>query len=144
MTMLSLRQVLLTFVALASLALALGAQAAGALTAEEVNNQWAAAKKAYLEQTAPFANQPQFADLIKKYNAEVEATGKSLNDYIKLKQANPPATPTALTPVMDQLYKNLKQLKTLQSQATGSLTTVLGNALKQQQLITQNALKNMR
>ncbi|GEM_PF-3415879 len=111
---------------------------------EQIRTQWATAKKAYQDKIAPFASLPEHAEVVKKYTAALEAAEKSLDAYIKLKQATPPAPPAQLTPVMDQLYKNLRDLKTLQGQAKGGLTTVLGNALREQQMITQTALKNMR
>ena len=49
-----------------------------------------------------------------------------------------------MTPAVDRLVKNLTQLKLLQGKAKGKLITIIGGALKQQQQITQNAIKNMR
>jgi hypothetical protein len=67
-----------------------------------------------------------------------------LEAYIALRQAQPATAPALLTPAVDKLIGNLTRLKAMQAKASGNLISVLGNALKQQQLITQNAIKNMR
>jgi hypothetical protein len=113
-------------------------------SAEQVRAQWAAARKAYLDSIAPYAADPRYVVLIKDYTLALDDTGKSLEAYIKLKLTTPPVAPVVMTPAVDLLVKNLTRLKTLQAQAQGNLITVLGGALKQQQQITQNAIKNMR
>lgn len=133
------------WIALAALAgMALGMDSASAtattLNAEQVRAQWEGAKKAYQDAIAPYAGQAQHTALVQEYTAALDETGKSLEAYIKAKQGNP----AALTPAVDQLTKNLTQLKSLQAKAKGNLITILGGALKQQQQVTQNAIKNMR
>jgi hypothetical protein len=121
------------------------AEAASAtVSVEQVRAQWATMRKAYLDGVAPYAGQPQFAALLKEYKAALDETGASLEAYIALKQAGAATPPAALTPAVDKLIANLTRLKTLQGRASGNLITVLGSALKQQQQITQNAIKNMR
>jgi hypothetical protein len=114
------------------------------VSATQVREQWAKAKKSYQDSIAPYAGQAQHAALIKDYNSALDDTGKSLETFIKLKLSSPPSPASEMTPAVDQLAKNLGRLKTLQGKASGDVLTVLGGALKQQQQITQNALKNMR
>ncbi len=111
---------------------------------DQVRAQWAGMRKTYLDSIAPYAGQPQYAALLKDYSAGLDETGAALEAFIALKQANPPAAPAVLTPAVDRLINDLTRLKTLQGKASGNLITVLGSALKQQQQITQNAIKNMR
>jgi hypothetical protein len=133
---------LFALLALSGMTLALNTAhaSATAINADQVRAQWEGARKAYLEAIAPYNGQAQHAALLQEYTAALDETGKSLEAYIKAKQSNP----AGLTPAVDQLTKNLTQLKTLQAKAKGNLITVLGGALKQQQQVTQNAIKNMR
>jgi hypothetical protein len=127
-----------------ALATETAAAAVTAVSVDQVRGQWASAKKAYLDSIATYAGQAQYAGLLQEYTAALEETGKALEAYIALKQTNPPVAPAVMTPAVDRLTKGLTQLKTLQGKATGNLITILGGALKQQQQITQNAIKNMR
>jgi hypothetical protein len=113
-------------------------------TVEQIRSQWAAMKKTYLDSVAPLAGQPEHAALVQEYNVALDDTGKSLEAFIALKQANPPAAATQMTPAVDRLVKDLARMKALQGKAKGKLITIIGGALKQQQQITQNAIKNMR
>jgi hypothetical protein len=127
------------------LSLSLAALAATpAETATQVRNQWAEARKTYLAAIQPYADKPEHAKLVQQYTEALDMCGQSLEQYLALKLASPP-TPTAkLTPVVDQLAKNLAALRSLQGKAGGNLATVLGKALSQHNQITQTALKNMR
>lgn len=116
----------------------------GAVNVDQVRSQWAGMRKTYQDSIAPYAGQPEHAALLKEYNATLDDTGKALEEYIALKQSTPAAPPATLTPAVDKLINNLTRLKSLQGKASGKLITVLGDALKQQQQITQNAIKNMR
>lgn len=116
----------------------------GAVNIDQVRAQWADMRKTYQDSIAPYAGQPEHAALLKEYNAALDDTGKALEEYIALKQTAPTAPPATLTPAVDKLVNNLTRLKGLQGKASGKLITVLGDALKQQQQITQNAIKNMR
>lgn len=120
------------------------AAAKATVSADQIRAQWATMKQAYLDSVAHYAGQPQFAGLIQEYSAALDETGQSLEAFIALKQTTPPVPATAMTPAVDRLVKNLTQLKLLQGKAKGKLITIIGGALKQQQQITQNAIKNMR
>jgi hypothetical protein len=106
--------------------------------AAQVRSQWATAQKGYQEAIKPYAG----TALAVQYTDTLTKTGTLLEQYITLKLAAAPAT--QITPVVDQLVKNLGLLRTLQGKATGDMLTVLGTALTQHNLATQNALKNMR
>ncbi len=114
----------------------------GPVSVDQVRAQWAAMRKAYLDSSAAYATQPEHSTLLKEYNTLLDETGKSLEGYIALRLAR--SAPATLTPAVDKLIGNLTRLKAMQAKASGNLITVLGNALKQQQMITQNAIKNMR
>jgi hypothetical protein len=120
------------------------ANAPAALGIEQIRAQWAAMKKTYQESVAPLAGQAKHAGLIKEYNTALDDAGKSLEAFIAIKQAYPPNAAEVMTPAVDKLVKDLGRLKSLQGKAKGNLVTILGGALKQQQQITQNAIKNMR
>ncbi len=127
--------------------MAVGVEASAAATtvsADQIRSQWATMKKSYLDSVASLAGQPQHSAVIQEYNVALEDTGKSLEAFIALKQTTPPVATTVMTPAVDQLVKNLSRLKALQGKAKGNLVTIIGGALKQQQQITQNAIKNMR
>lgn len=134
-----IRNFILTLVALFTLSF--GVSALAATTAElaaQVRTQWATAQKGYQEAIKPYAGTP----LAVQYTDTLNKTGTLLEQYISLKLAAAPAA--QITPVVDQLIKNLGLLRVLQGKATGDMLTVLGTALTQHNLATQNALKNMR
>lgn len=114
------------------------------VSAAQVRAQWASARQAYLDGIAPYVKQAQHSALLQEYTAALDDTGKSLEAFIALKLAKPAVAPSVMTPAVDQLTNHLMRLKTLQGKAKGNLISVLGGALKQQQQITQNAIKNMR
>lgn len=133
------RNFILTLVALFSLSFGVSVLAAtNAELADQVRSQWAAAQKGYQEAIKPYAGTP----LAVQYTDTLSKTGVLLEKYISLKLAAAPAA--EITPVVDQLIKNLGLLRVLQGKATGNMLTVLGTALSQHSLATQNALKNMR
>lgn len=113
-------------------------------TAAQIRSDWAKAKQAYLASVQPYASQPANATLVAQYTAALDKTGATLEKYIALKLTTPAPPATTVTPVVDQLIKDLAALRTLNGKATGPLVNVLGNALSQHSLTTQTALKNMR
>lgn len=113
-------------------------------TAAQVRANWAKAREAYLASVQPYQGVAANATLITQYTAALDKTGVSLEKYLTLKLASPATPAEQITPVVDQLYKDLLTLKALRSKATGGLATALANALSQENLITQNALANMR
>ena len=119
-----------------------------ALSATEIAGQiranWAQAKNNYLAAIKPYESQPAYAGLLTQYTAALNNTGTTLEQYLTLKLAKPAPPATAVTPVIDQLIKDLAALRTLNGQATGPLVNVLGAALAQHSQTAQTALKNMR
>ena len=135
---------LTTTVALPASAAAPAKVATPAETAAQVRSQWAEAKKAYEAAVKPYAGKPEYAATLKQFGETLDATGLALEQYLTLKLAAPPTPATKITPVVDQIAKNLTTLRALQGKAGSGLVTVLGAALGQHNQITQNALKNMR
>lgn len=122
----------------------MSAQAGNAEVADQVRQQWTKATQAYTAAVQPYASNPQYAPLVKEFSATLDSTGQALEQYIKLRLASPPPAPALVTPVIDQLIKNMGKLRSLGSKASGKLVTVLGTALNQHSQATQTALKNMR
>lgn len=112
--------------------------------ATQVRDQWTEARKGYLTAIKPYADKPEHAKLLQQYTETLDKCGQSLEQYLTLRLASPPTPATKITPVVDQLAKNLAALRALQGKASGSLATVLGTALSQHNQVTQTALKNMR
>ena len=114
--------------------------ATSAEVAAQVRAQWTKVRSSYLASVKPYAGDP----LVPQYTLALDKAGKSLEKFLQLKLSSPPAAPAKLTPVVDQLAKDLAALRLLQGKASGSLATALGAALAQQSQVTQTALKNMR
>lgn len=112
--------------------------------AAQTRANWTKAREAYLASVKPYQGVAASATLITQYTAALDKTGVSLEKYLMLKLATPAVTAAEMTPVVDQLYKDLLLLRAVRSKATGGLATALGTALTQQNQITQNALANMR
>lgn len=110
--------------------------------AAEVRTNWARSREAYLASVQPYQGTAANATLITQYTAAVDKAGASLDNYLNLKLAGSP--PDKITPAVDQLYKDLLNLKAIRNKAAGGLGTALNNALTQQNQITQTALSNMR
>jgi len=108
--------------------------------AAQVREQWTKVRSSYLASVKPYAADP----LVPQYTLALDKAGKSLEKFLELKSSSPPAAPATLTPVVDQLAKDLVALRLLQGKASGNLSTALGAALAQHSLVTQTALKNMR
>lgn len=123
---------------------AIEAAATPAETAMRVRAHWAKAKEDYLAAVQPYAAQPANATLLKQYTAALDKTGVTLEKYLALKLATPATPPAKLTPVVDQLIKDLTALRTLRGKAKGPLANALGAALTQHNQVAQAALKNMR
>jgi len=135
----AIRLILMTL--LFSLVAPLSALAATpAEVAAQVREQWAKVRVSYLASVKPYAADP----LVPQYTIALDKAGKSLENFLQLKLASPAAAPTTLTPVVDQLIKDLTALRLLQGKASGNLATTLGTALAQHNLVCQTALKNMR
>lgn len=122
--------------------------AADAATPAEIAAQtrasWAKSRDAYLALVKPYQGTPADAALVTQYTAALDKTGSTLEQYLALKLASPATPADKLTPVVDQLYKDLLVLRAIRSKATGGLATALGTALTQHNLVTQTALANMR
>jgi hypothetical protein len=112
--------------------------ATSAELAAQVRSQWATAQQNYQAAIKPYAG----TALAVQYTDTLNKTGALLDQYIALKLAAAPAA--QITPVVDQMVKNLGLLRTLQSKATAPMLTVLGTALSQHNLAAQSALMNMR
>jgi hypothetical protein len=113
-------------------------------TAALVRARWTKARLDYLAAVKPFQANAANATLVGQFTTALDKTGVTLEKYLGLKLATP-ATPAAqLTPVVDQLIKDLTALRAVRSKATGALATALGAALTQHNEIAQTALKNMR
>lgn len=123
---------------------AIAAATTPAETATRVRLHWAKAKQDYLAAVQPYAAQPANAALLKQYTAALDKTGLTLEKYLALKLATPATPPAKLTPVVDQLIKDLTALRTLRAKAKGPLANALGAALTQHNQVAQAALKNMR
>lgn len=112
--------------------------------ADQVRANWAQARADYLAAIKPYKGTAEYGPLLTQYTAALNKTGNALDQYLALKLANPPATPEQLTPVVDQMIKNMSALRTLNGKASGPLVNILGTALSQHSLAAQTALKNMR
>lgn len=112
--------------------------------ADQVRANWAQARAGYLAAIKPYKGTAEYGPLLTQYTAALNKTGNALDQYLALKLANPPATPEQLTPVVDQMIKNMSALRTLNGKASGPLVNILGTALSQHSLAAQTALKNMR
>ncbi len=135
----TLRLILMTL--LLSLVAPLSAWAAtSAEVAAQVREQWTKVRSGYLASVKPYAADP----LVPQYTLALDKAGKSLEKFLALKSSSPAAAPATLTPVVDQLAKDLAALRLLQGKASGNLATALGAALAQHSQVTQTALKNMR
>jgi len=135
----TVRLILMTL--LLSLAAPVSAWAASsAAVATQVREQWAKARVGYLAAVKPYAADP----LVPQYTKALDKAGQSLEKFIQLKSSAPAPAPATLTPVVDQLTKDLTALRLLKGKASGNLASALGSALVQQNQVTQYALKNMR
>lgn len=135
----TIRRIVMTL--LLSLAAPLSAwSATPAEVAAQVREQWAKVRTTYLASVKPYAADP----LVPQYTVALDNAGKSLEKFLALKSSSPAAAPATLTPVVDQLAKDLATLRLLQGKASGNLATALGAALAQHSQVTQTALKNMR
>ncbi|MFA5083151.1 MAG: hypothetical protein WC474_11440 [Hydrogenophilaceae bacterium] len=111
-------------------------------TASQVRANWAKSKEAYLASVKSYQVVAAYAKTISEYTAATDKAGATLDQYLNLKLAGSP--PEQVTPVIDQLSRDLLAMKAVRAKATGGLATSLGNALSQQNQITQTALSNMR
>lgn len=135
----TIRLILMTL--LLSLAAPFSAWAAtSAEVAAQVREQWTKVRSSYVASVKPYAADP----LVPQYTLALDKAGKSLEKFLELKSSSPAAAPATLTPVVDQLAKDLVALRLLQGKASGNLATALGAALAQHSQVTQTALKNMR
>lgn len=135
----TIRLILLTL--LLSLVAPLSAWSATSVeVAAQVREQWTKVRSSYLASVKPYAANP----LVPQYTLALDKAGMSLEKFLELKLSSPPAAPATLTPVVDQLAKDLVALRLLQGKASGNLATALGAALAQHGQVTQTALKNMR
>lgn len=110
--------------------------------ADQVRTNWAKAKTAYLASVKPYTVVAANVTLINQYTAATDKAGATLEKYLSLKLAG--SAPEEVTPVVDQLSKDLLAMKAIRAKATSGLGTALGTALTQQNLVTQTALANMR
>lgn len=136
---------LLTLVLSLSLALPLSAFAAtSAETAEQVRAKWTLAKTNLQTAVKTYQSNASYATSIKLYTEALDKAGATLEQYLALKLANPATPPEMLTPVVDQLYKDLNAVRTLYSKSPKALITTFGAAYSQHNEAAQTALKNMR
>lgn len=116
--------------------------ATAAETAAQVRANWAMTREAYLASVKPYTVVATYATIVSQYTAAMDKAGATLDNFINLKLAGSP--PEKITPVLDQLSKDLLAMKAIRAKATGALGTSLGNSLSQQNQVTQAALANMR
>lgn len=123
-------------------AFSFAALADNATVAADVRTNWSNSRAAYLKSVQPYLTVSSYATLVNQYTAATDKAGATLENFLNLKLAGSP--PEQVTPVVDQLSRDLLAMKSVRAKATGALGSALGNALSQQNLVTQNALANMR
>jgi hypothetical protein len=120
----------------------LPARADNATVAAQARTNWANARAAYLNSVKSYQVVAAYATIITQYTTATDKAGATLDSYLNLKLASAPLE--QVTPVVDQLSKDLLAMKAVRAKATGGLATALSSALSQQNLVTQTALGNMR
>ncbi|MFZ5482853.1 MAG: hypothetical protein ACOZB0_01365 [Pseudomonadota bacterium] len=128
-----------------SLAFSLSTFAAtSAETAEQVRAKWSLAKTNLENAVKTYQSNTSYATAIQNYAQALDKAGVTLEQYLALKLASPATPPEKLTPVVDQLYKDLNAVRTLYSKSPKALLTTFGAAYSQHNEAAQTALKNMR